>query len=123
MDVSQVTADSTRQQFLQLLVTQLQNQDPLQPVKQEDFLSQLAQFSTLEGVEKLNTNFAQLLKLQELTNGASLLGRVAVYESAATPSGLANGVVQAVRVENNNLVLNVDGVSVPIDQVKALATE
>src|SRR5437763_16940009 len=41
------------QQFLQLLVTQLTNQDPLQPQDQSQFLAQLAQFSTVEGVNNM----------------------------------------------------------------------
>ena len=63
-----------RDQFMQLLTTQLRNQDPLEPVKQQDFLGQLAQFSQLQGIEKLNTNFAESLKFQQLSQGSSLVG-------------------------------------------------
>ena len=62
MEIATTTAASARDEFLNLLVTQLRNQDPLDPVKQEDFLSQLAQFSTLEGVENLNTNLSSQLR-------------------------------------------------------------
>ena len=65
MDVGSVTASESRDEFLQLLVTQLRHQDPLDPIKQENFLSQLAQFSTLEGIEKLNGRFEQQLAFQE----------------------------------------------------------
>ena len=47
---SGVTAAATQTEFINLLVTQLQNQDPLEPVSQEEYLGQLAQFSTLEGI-------------------------------------------------------------------------
>jgi flagellar basal-body rod modification protein FlgD len=54
------SGDVTKDAFLQLLVAQLKNQDPMEPVKNEDFLAQLASFSSLEqlvaikqGVDKL----------------------------------------------------------------------
>ena len=46
--------DLGRDAFLQLLVTQLQNQDPLDPVKNEDFVAQLSQFSSLEQLQQIN---------------------------------------------------------------------
>ena len=114
------TAEASRDEFLQLLVTQLRNQDPLEPVKQQDFLSQLAQFSTLEGIEKLNANFDNMLRLQELTQGANLIGRIVSYRTASD-TGPAAGVVDAVHVENGNLILTVNGQSVALADVLALA--
>ena len=86
MEVNPITAQETQDQFLQLLVTQLQNQDPLEPIKQEDFLSQLAQFSTLQGVEDLNSSIEQQIQMQEegmrfqeLAQAASLVGSNVKY--------------------------------------------
>ena len=115
----QITAESTRDQFLQLLVTQLRNQDPLDPVKQENMLQQLAQFSTLEQMEQMNANFDDLLKLQELTQGANLLGRNVVFQPVEGDLA-GQGTVEEVRNENNRLVLTIDGESVAIDRVQAL---
>ena len=70
MQINSVSATEVRDDFMQLLVTQLRNQDPLEPVAQHEFLGQLAQFSTLEGIEKLNANFEDMLKLQTLAQGA-----------------------------------------------------
>lgn len=42
--------------FLNLLVTQLRNQDPLNPMEDKEFIAQMAQFSTLEQIQNLNTN-------------------------------------------------------------------
>ena len=65
METTAVNAQTSRDEFLHLLVTQLRHQDPLEPIKQEDFLSQLAQFSTLEGIETLNSSFEQQLAIQQ----------------------------------------------------------
>ena len=48
-------------QFLRLLITQLQNQDPLSPLSNEDFLSQLAQFQSLEETMETAVNTKNLL--------------------------------------------------------------
>ena len=52
-----------RDAFLNLLVTQLQNQDPTQPQADGEFLAQLAQFSTLEQMQKMNDKLDALTAL------------------------------------------------------------
>ena len=79
MNPTTTSADVSRGQFLKLLVAQLQAQDPLEPVKDQEFTAQLAQFSTLEGIEKLNANFGDMLALQQVTQGAGLLGKNVTY--------------------------------------------
>jgi len=64
--------------FLNLLVTQLKNQDPLSPTDNTAFVAQLAQFSSLEGINKLNTNFTNVSDSMNVLNnyGASgLIGK------------------------------------------------
>ncbi len=64
--------------FLKLLVTQMQNQDPLNPMDNAQITSQMAQINTVSGIEKLNTTVdglnGQFVQMQTLT-GASLVGR------------------------------------------------
>ena len=60
-------AEEIKTQFMSLLVAQLKNQDPLNPVENQDFIAQLASFSSLEqlitmneGVEQFNSNLSYL---------------------------------------------------------------
>ncbi|MCW5635051.1 MAG: flagellar hook assembly protein FlgD [Rubrivivax sp.] len=71
-------AAGSADRFLKLLVTQMQNQDPLNPLDNAQVTSQMAQINTVAGVEKLNDTVAglnrQFLQMQAL-QGASLVGR------------------------------------------------
>ena len=51
--------------FLKLLMTQLQNQDPSNPVEDTEFIAQMAQFSTLEQITNMNSTMERFIQLQE----------------------------------------------------------
>jgi flagellar basal-body rod modification protein FlgD len=76
-----------QQAFLKLFTTQLQNQNPLDPVKNEAFVAQLAQFSQLEAITKMSSSMDSLvtsLQGQRLSEGAALIGK-----KVAAPRGSA----------------------------------
>jgi flagellar basal-body rod modification protein FlgD len=108
-----------QQQFLQLLTAQLQNQDPLNPVSSQDFATQLAQLSSVSGIQQLNTSIQQLLQLQQLSQGAALVGKTVTYAaSGANPAG--QGVVQGVTLQNGQLQVQVGGQQVPVSQINGI---
>ncbi|MDT8438403.1 MAG: flagellar hook assembly protein FlgD [Wenzhouxiangellaceae bacterium] len=64
--------------FLRLMITQLRNQDPFQPMENGQFLGQMAQFSTVTGINQLNDSFAaasSALTSNQALQAASLVGR------------------------------------------------
>lgn len=95
--------------FLQLLVTQLSNQTPLEPVDNNSFMEQLATYNSMEEQKKLNTNMLDLLnfqgvlaRLQSLSEGSAMLGK---QVSFATPDGgEGKGVVTSVYVNQSGEV-------------------
>ncbi|MEW6258633.1 MAG: flagellar hook capping FlgD N-terminal domain-containing protein [Thermodesulfobacteriota bacterium] len=62
-----------KQDFLILLVTQLQNQDPLNPADSTEFIAQLAQFSTLEQMQNVNQNLEIIQLYEQSINNAQAL--------------------------------------------------
>jgi len=75
---SKADEPGSAERFLKLLVTQMQNQDPLNPMDNAQITSQIAQINTVSGIEKLNTTVAglnaQFVQMQAL-QGAALVGR------------------------------------------------
>lgn len=75
--------EDAQTRFLMLLTTQLKNQDPMNPLENAEVTSQLAQMSTVDGIERLNTMFKQLLAGQESAEAmqaAALVGRGVLVE-------------------------------------------
>lgn len=73
-----------QEEFLALLVAQMENQDPLQPVENGEFLTQIAQFSTASGVGDLQASFESLansLQRNQMGNAASMLNRDVLYQT------------------------------------------
>lgn len=65
-------------EFLKLMTEQLKNQDPLKPLESSAFLGQLAQFSSVQGIQQLNGSFASLaasVDTDKTLQGAALIGR------------------------------------------------
>jgi flagellar basal-body rod modification protein FlgD len=112
-------ASELKDQFLQLLVVQLKNQDPLDPIKNQDFVAELAQFSSLEQMTTLNSNFSDLLSVQTLSTMTQFIGKdVAWYDSDGNTQ---TGAVTAVQVDNDgNGYLVVDGALVDFTDVYAI---
>lgn len=84
LDQYQIKQDTTqskdlgKNEFLNLLVAQLNNQNPLEPQGNGEFIAQLAQFSQVEGIEKLNTSMSSLLsgyQSSQALQASSLVGR------------------------------------------------
>jgi flagellar basal-body rod modification protein FlgD len=99
--------------FLTLMLAQLKNQDPTSPVDSNEFLSQLASLSEVQGINQLNTSFASLsnsLVGSQALQASSLLGHQAMVASStaslATAGGTVSGAV-SVPQTSSSVVLNI----------------
>lgn len=80
--------------FLKLLLAQMQNQDPLNPIDSTEYVSQLASFSNVEQGLKMNAKLDQLLVVSNMSQAASMVGR-----SLTSADGATSGIVESVRVD------------------------
>jgi flagellar basal-body rod modification protein FlgD len=76
-----------QEDFLELMTTQLQNQDPFEPMENGDFLAQIAQFSTVSGIQELQASFEKLS--QSLVSNQALQASGLVGRSVLAPTGIA----------------------------------
>jgi flagellar basal-body rod modification protein FlgD len=103
--------------FLKLLAAQIGNQNPLEPMKDTEFIAQMAQFSQLEQTTNLARDIRSLTMGQQLSQGAALIGREVTYETA--DGRLARGAVERlwVSADGREMRLAVGGTAVEIGQI------
>jgi flagellar basal-body rod modification protein FlgD len=92
------------QDFLKILTAQLNNQDPLKPVDNEQFVAQIAQFATLEQSRQLNEKIDNMLLVQSSTQSIGLLGKTV---DASVNGVTVTGRVSALSLDSGQPLLTV----------------
>lgn len=106
--------------FLKLLTVQLSNQDPLEPMKDTDFIAQMANFSSLEQMRELSSNFSSFGEEQQRIAAQAYLGK----EVTVTPTGGSetSGTVSAItRTDDGALSVTVNGEDYSIGDIRRVS--
>ncbi len=109
----------TAQDFLTMLITELQNQDPTQPVSNSDILQQLSEMESLQSNVQLNSTLTNLSNNQQISSGASFLGKVVSGTDAN--NNPINGVADSVFLQNGNLMIGVGSSAMSIGNVTGVS--
>ncbi len=109
----------TEQDFLQVMVAQLRNQNPMDPQGDTEFMSQLASFEQLASLNKLNETLSALTGLSLLGQASGLLGREIAADMGSGENPLI-GLVETVELSQGEPLLLVDGMLIPISAVMAV---
>lgn len=122
-----IGSEISTENFLKLFVTQLQNQNPLDPTDNTEFMSQLAQFSTLEQSQKqtgylkdINSINTASLQLDQISLASTFIGKSIKYSddsssSSSSSDNTLSGVVEGVKLEEDgtvSFVINGESVSI-----------
>jgi flagellar basal-body rod modification protein FlgD len=103
-----------KQDFLKLLMAQLQNQDPMKPMDDTQMIAQMAQFSALEATQQLNATIQQSANVQTVSQAGALIGKYILANQADGTS--SNGAVTGVNFTTTDGVVSptlvVDGMDV-----------
>jgi flagellar basal-body rod modification protein FlgD len=114
------TTELGKDQFLQLLVTQLKNQDPMEPMQDKDFIAQMAQFSALEQTMNMATELTALRQSASLASG--LLGKtVGWVETTSSGVTMHSGVVEGIVRRDGIQYVKVAGKEVKIDDLLSIS--
>jgi len=103
-----------KDEFLKLLTTQLSKQDPLEPMKNKEFIAQMAQFSSLEQMNQMNKKF-------EKTEALNYLGKEIQY--SLDNGNSYSGKVEKAFFKGNEVKLTVSGRNISIDQITAVTPD
>ena len=110
--------------FFKILITQLQNQDPLNPMEDREFVSQMAEFSSLEKNEKIYSLLEDKLGANQVIENSNLIGK----EITANVEGVEmGGIVESIKSSDNKVLAVLDNGSEidinNINQVKNVGSE
>lgn len=109
-----------KDQFLSILVTQLRNQDPMQPMQDKDFIAQMAQFTSVEQMVNMTEELTKLR--QSIGSASSLIGKTIewnIYDDAGNVVE-TSGVVDSIVSKDGLLYATVGDESVALDYVTAI---
>ena len=117
----------TMNDFLTLMTAQLQNQDPLNPTDSNEFLSQLSELSTVEGISQLNTSMGTLsnsMLASQAVNSAGLVGQTILAPASAGELASGSSLSGAVNVPSgaSSVVLTItDAAGATVDKIAVSA--
>ncbi len=104
-----------QEEFFKLLSVQLSSQDPMKPMEDTAFISQMSSFSSLEMMGQMNKNFATFTGQQDFMAAQNMLGKnVTVYKSGTEQ---VSGLATAIHDDNGETRITVDGLDYPISSV------
>lgn len=113
------TAQEQRINFLSLLITQLRNQNPLEPLDNNQMTMQLAQMSQLEQLETMGTSFKSVLAATQDKYAASLIGKDVTF-GVAGQADPVTGTVSGVTFKDGAPLLAVGQYSVKLEEVQSI---
>jgi flagellar basal-body rod modification protein FlgD len=117
------SASDIQMDYMRLLVTQLRNQNPLEPMDNKDMTAQLAQFSQLQQMENLNGSFGRMLESVQRSYASSLIGKEVSFKALASDGAVETktGKVQEVTIApDGGIILTVGQENVHLADVVSI---
>ena len=114
--------------FLKLMITQLQHQNPLEPMDNTEYISQMASFSSLEQMSNLNTSFEKMAALwsdylipqMQWQQAAQVLGKTVTYQNPSSEEGapeFLTGLVDSVLARDGQIFFMINDTEISMDSV------
>ncbi|AOZ94224.1 flagellar hook capping FlgD N-terminal domain-containing protein [Paenibacillus crassostreae] len=119
------TKDTTtmgKDQFLKIMITQLQNQDPMQPLEDKEFIAQMAQFTSVEQLMNISTQLTSMS--QSLGNVSGIIGKEISWidSSEGSSSELLTGIVDSIVIKDSIQYATVGDSAIPLDLILKIGT-
>ncbi len=105
--------------YMTLLVTQLRNQNPLEPMDNAEMTSQLAQISQLDRLENISSTFQKALLAVQMSEATGMIGKQVTFMSK-DQGALTSGAVEGVEVSDGQVLLKVGSHLVDLGEVMSV---
>jgi flagellar basal-body rod modification protein FlgD len=105
--------------FTQMLVTELQNQDPTQPMSNTDLMNQVSQIQSIESNQQLTSTLQSVALGQSIASAGNLIGRTVAGLDAQ--GNQVNGTVSSVSISAGSATLNVGSSALPLNNVTQIS--
>jgi len=127
-DGKEIVKTLGKDEFLKLLITELQNQDPTNPMQDREFIAQMAQFSSLEQMLNMNKNMESFLNNLSFSSSFDMLGKSVELEDSSKvnedgTSKVVKGIVESVTRNGNDTYVRVNGIDYPITAIYKVELE
>ena len=110
-----------QREFLKLLVVQMRNQDPMEPVSDTEFIAQMAQFSSLEQTKTMGADIAKLRQGNDFLQATNLLGKEVRLITGDLE--FTKGIVTDLNVKDGEARIIVGNKTYTLDQVTSVSAE
>lgn len=110
-----------KDQFLSILVTQLRNQDPMQPLQDKEFIAQMAQFTSVEQLMNMSTELS--LMRQNIGSASSIIGKYVEWNEYDEAGGITtlNGKVDSILSKDGVLYARIGAKEVALDYLVSIS--
>jgi len=106
--------------FLKLLTTELCNQDPTNPTDGTEYISQLAQFTSLQQTQEINEGIKTIILSKDLSSGTSMIGKEVLIK--LDESTAISDIVKGTRISNNKVYIVTDNGYFPLEDIIGVGT-
>lgn len=110
----------TPDDFLKMLITELQNQDPMNPTDNGQILQQISEMSNIQATSSLTTSLNSMLTEQNLSAASALVGKT--VQGLADDGSTASGVVDSVTITNGTAKLNIGQQTVSLTNIQQITS-
>ena len=115
------TSSTSSDDFMALLLAQLRNQNPFEPMDNQSMMNQLTQLNSLQELKSIDTGLENLGKSNQLTEAASLIGKT--VEVGVNNNETISGVVTGVSLVKGQVMLWLDKKTVPLENLITISAD
>jgi flagellar basal-body rod modification protein FlgD len=116
-----ITSEQTGTAFMSLLLAQMKNQNPMEPMDDSAMISQMAQLNSLDELKKISESLSTMSSTNQFLSAATLIDKNITYMDA--DDKVAEGKVSGISMDGSNIYLTVGSASVLLSKLRSVSAE